>query len=435
MSARHMVTHLAAAAFGAFMVAAIEEHASHQAPEPSDPEPEVLQAKIREREERPEPEAMLARLARLDGEPGEIRQLRREILDAWAARDPFAVLDYLSTRPWERYAGSNPEWLRQLAHDQPDALLAYAIRTGCTRSLDALVTEGDPSATLARFLALGEDRVPVKQLGELFERACTFDPEFYLHLNDLQSARLRHRAALEIAKSMLETHRFERLAELADVLGSGPGGEAITECIVRGYSESFTDASFILDLPDEARDRVIDRMLEEWSTHGWNYDISDSDLYTMLASIEQRGLGAGRENAIALSIAFSQSNNLSESNGAARQAAADRWIPWAIGLPEDPEWQPVRLAAFQRAISADSKRWPQLLEVVDPPTRDLALAGCVESMKSEDFTAVAEHIADPALRQTALDYAKWSAEYAESDPFSSDPFAEFEGPRPWRIKK
>lgn len=431
MNAGLIITHITALAVGIALASGWApknsiEPTTDAASEISGPE-----AKTRVRVDAVTYERKLASLAGLSGNPEHLRQLRGEMIREWAAKRPLEVLNYLESRPWDPYVGGTPEWLPQLARDQPDALLDYAIRTGCKSSLACLATEGDPHASFSRFLALGEARLPSETIHDLFEHAAGIDPEFHHELGRLESPELREAAAEAIADSLLETHRFDDLIELLTNLPLGVAHETMVGAIVEGFAETYAATEFLLDLPGESRELVIDGLLRQVEEAGIAGEDSDKQFHELMTLLQTNGLDQGREAIIAASIAegsFSVSSHFLEEE-ASREKITDRWTAWARDLPDDTAWQSAKLAAYQRATTASPTRWQELLEIPEPAIRDLALASCVDIVDADAFPEIANQIEDPSLRAAALDYLEWGK--GNWDPFG--PESEYPEPLPWQI--
>ena len=128
------------------------------------------------------PRDLLRSLTKVPMESSERYTLKRDIYADWAKRDPLGFLNYFKHRPWPGYIGEEGPF-EVLAKTQPEELLAYARRAGCTEAARTLVQEGDPYRVLEILGADGLARLPGDVLTDFVRRGEAADPQFHERLS------------------------------------------------------------------------------------------------------------------------------------------------------------------------------------------------------------------------------------------------------------
>ena len=357
------------------------------------------------------PRDLLRSMTKVPMESSERYTLKRDIYGDWAKRDSLGFLGYLDRRPWPGYIGTEGPF-EILAKTQPEELLAYARRTGCTKAAETLVQEGDPYRVLEILGADGLARLPGDVLTDFVRRGEDADPQFHERLAVITDETTRKRAFQDVASRMEDAGRLEDL-----------------HALVTRYPESFDDSSTggnfavllardpremeRLDaLPESLRAETAKAMISSFDDD----EVSEDGRREILTSLASRGL--------LKSSGMEVFETIMERAEDMPPEGLEQWKSWAMGLPQDECMRPLRLASMAMWSIGSHAGPDQLANLPPGEMRDAATIGALASQLEQENSSqaiqLAGQIEDAELRTKFLQYLKLCETGDEPDEF--DPF-------------
>ena len=395
-----------------------------------------VSAKISERPQTISDEQFLRALATIKTNDGARKLCRREILDEWALKDPFGLLDYLLARPWDPYDDfSSSKMFATLAREQPEALMEYVMLTGCRHSLKALASEGNPDERLERFLRLGEDRIPPWLIRNLFADVCKSQPDFMSRLDRISNRELRMAALDAIAANLMQSNQFPEAAALAMSLSHEEQGIIVRE-MASGFSDDYSRPQLLMELPDAIRGEVLEAILDTSNFDPVRSNSDDINIHSLLTSMQDEQLLESHIDA-AISTLMRNNDGVDPANAEPEELkqarlVEERWQSWARSLPDTDEWMDVKLAALIRSNTTQSMNWRSLLNIKNDELRNRALANFAIHADKVISPAIVSQINDPMIRAAVLESQIVQGEYI-GDPFAY-PGSSYDKPEPWLPK-
>ncbi len=356
---------------------------------------------------RPSPRSLLAAQANMPMDPAARTALKGRILMEWANTDPDGLLRYLHQRPWlGGFENAATKAFETMARTRPDDLLDYAKREGCLLAIGTLCRHGDPRLVLDLLLALPpgvfSSEIFDDVLAEVFERGCDLDPTFHERLNAIEDPGTRLKVFKKAARTLLGAMRDDEfypwIAKHVDTLPS----ESVAWIVARQLVAGRSDVNDLNRLPDSIRSHAIDSALRSLVSARIYSD--ESYQRTCFTSFLKNGWLDGRQDLAAVVITEYYEG---VPDAKLRRTAAAGWKTWALDLPKNPKWDPLRRTAIRRWILETPDAWNAIANL---PTKDLRNTAYTAVLHKIDLERdvdrvpwILHQITDPALRNIALE--------------------------------
>lgn len=357
------------------------------------------------------PRDLLRSLVKVPMERSERDSLKSDIYQDWAERDPLGFLNYFEHRPWPGYIAENGPF-EVLARTQPEELLAYARRTGCTEAAEILVEKGDLYRVLEVLGADGLAHLPEDLLTDFVRRGEAADPQFHERLAVITDADARKEAFQSVANRMKDAGRLDDLfafvSQNPEVFDDSSIGENFAELLLQDPRELVR----LDEISEALRVETAKAMISSLDSD----EVSEDGRREILTNLASRGLikGSGME---VLEMMAERAEDLSPE-------VLEDWKTWAMGLPPDEWMRPLRLASVLM-WSFGSRAGPEQWAILPPgEMRDAAVLGAVASLMQQENPSEAKQLAgqieDAKIRANFLNYLKLAETGDEPDEF--DPF-------------
>jgi hypothetical protein len=372
----------------------------------------------------PSPGSLLAAQAALPMEPAARTALKRQILRDWATTDPDGLLRYLKHRPWLADPGSAATTaLAILARTRPGDLLEYAHREGCGVTIHILGEEGDPRLVLDLYLALPGDTISPGSVARVFKRGCRSDPTFHERLGAVGNPATRLAVFREITRTLLDDKRED---EFFPWLGRNMHLVAPADAaalVARQLVDSRSDVANLAHLPDTVRPLAVGstlRALIDGAIHG-----DEHYQRACLATFHENGWLTGNVDSAANVITRYYDgvpNGMGDDDAIA-------WKEWALELPANPKWDPLRRTAIRRWVLETPESWRKIAGLPTADLRDAAFTAVMHNLDlnrdGERVPWILHQITDPALRNVALEVITARMAGDPGDPFAAADFDPF----------
>lgn len=357
------------------------------------------------------PRDLLRSLTKVPMERSERDTLKRDIYADWAKHDPLGFLNYFEHRPWPGYFNEEGPF-EVLARTQPEELIAYAQRTGCTEAAETLVKKGDLYRVLEVLGAEGLARLPEDVLTEFVRRGEAADPQFHERLAVITDEASRKVAFENVADRMKDAGRLDDLFAFVSQNPEAFEDSSIGRQFAALLRQDPRELERLDVLPESLRVETADAMISSLGNDG----VSEDGRREILTNLATRGLikDSGME---VFEMIAERAEDLPPE-------VLEDWKTWAMGLPPDEQMRPLRLASvamWSFGSQAGPDQWTTL-----PPgeMRDAAVIGAIASLMEQENPLGAKQLAgqieDAKIRANFLNYLKLGETGDEPDEF--DPF-------------